>query len=399
MDTRVARDISRDNDERPSESTYASLRPIGEGEQLAPGEVTAEQNGQEEHADEIELPEDAYGAAIFALIYDARELLSGRDHDQKPFWLNMYRLAYVLAVLIVNYVFQFLMLWWIADFVVQPSVHSVQHVYAEFHGRFFTADGEFMRDTWDGATSDWDVHYKKQLCHMVFSKFYFLWLVLMLWVMIMVIEFRNNTKLLVDVFKVPACPNSHPELMIRTTGGGFEETEADDDKLLVVGLTPFVRILVFLIILIPKFIIGACLMMLGMCWLSATESFSELILNSLALEFVIGIDDHLFEALLPEAYREDMKKVVLHIPRKTLTMQEQIHEDWVQWKTSTFYFLFFSVFSYCYLTHLQFLPVLGILPYFRHDIAEACEPFLEERKTRLCYGGFQSQECFLYGND
>jgi len=310
----------------------------------------------------------------------------------------MYRLCYVLAVLIVNYFFQFLMLWWISDYVVQPSIHSVQHVYSTFHSRFFTIDGQFMRDTWDAAMSDWDVEYKKQLCHMVFSKFYFLWLVLMLWVMIMVIEFRKNAKLLLDVFRVPTCPGSHPELMIKGTGGGFEESDADDDKILIVGLTPKLRICVFCVILIPKFVIGVCLMVLGMSWLSATESFSELILNSLALQFVINIDESIFEALLPEAYREDMKKVVIQIPRRRGNLEERIREDWAQWKTSTFYFFFFSVFTFVYIKHLQSIPILGVLPYFRHDISDACEPFLEANKQRLCFGGFSTQECFPYGD-
>jgi len=301
-----------------------------------------------------------------------------------------------MVVLAVNYLFQFLMLYWIYDFVVQPSVHSVQHVYSTFHARFFNSDGQFLRDVWEDAESDWDIWFKKRLCHMAFSKFLFLWLVLMLWVMVMVIEFRKNAKLLLDVFKVPACPNSHPELMIKAAGGDDED---DEDKLMVVGLTPFVRIVVFIIILIPKFVIGVALMMLGMSWLSAAESFSDLILNSLALQFVINIDECIFEALLPEAYRDDMQKVVLHLPRKKLTLREQVQEDWVQWKTSTFYFLFFSVFSFVYLKHLQFLPVIGILPYFRHDIAEACEPFLETHKTRICFGGYQSEDCFPYGGE
>merc|ERR1719401_2196783 len=97
--------------------------------------------------------------------------------------------------------------------------------------------------------------------------------------------------------------------MIATTGGGLDETEEDDDEIWIVSLTPFVRWALLLMILVPKLLIGAALMMLGMIWLSATESFGELILNAVALEFVINIDDHLFEALLPKSYREDMLKV------------------------------------------------------------------------------------------
>merc|ERR1719401_2880047 len=214
--------------------------------------------------------------------------------------------------------------------------------------------------------------------------------------MIMVIEFRSNATLLINIFKVPACPNKHPELMIQGSGGN-EENEYDSDKLLIVGLTPFVRILVFVFILIPKFFIGFFLMMLGMTWLSATESFSELMLNSLALEFVIRIDDHLFKALLPETYRQDMQKAMLNIPKFRKTLQEEISSETEQWRTSTFYFVFFMSFTFLYLKYLQRLPIMGVLPFFRNDIHHACEPFLQSHKSRLCSTTDSEGECFPYG--
>lgn len=358
----------------------------------------AEGNSLDNYYDEIPLPEDAYGAAIFAFIYDARELLTGLDHDAKPCWLNMYRLIYVLTVLLVNYMFQFLMLYWIFGFIVQPSVHSVQHVYARFHAEFFSPDGVFLPEVWHSKDTQEDQLYKDELCHMVFSKFTFLYLVLMLWVMIMVIEFRTNAKLLKDLWDVPHCPNEHPEQMIKGTGGGFDETEADDDALFVQGLTPCVRATIVIAIVLPKFIIGTTLMMMGMIWLSATESFSELILNSLALEFVINIDDHLFNALLPESYREDMERVKMQIPKKKLTLEESVQEDWSFWKTSTFFLISIPSFVYVYLQYAQFVPILGVLPFFKNDIQQACGAYLEVHKQRLCANGFSDVQCFEFGS-
>lgn len=375
------------------DDTYSSLRPAQE---LQAKEGHGEYSNEESDPIDVPLPDDAYGAAIFAFIYDARELLSGRDHDAKPFWLNMYRLSYVMAVLLVNYLFQFLMLFWIFDFVVQPSVHSVQKVYQQFHAEFFTDDGQFVVERWDERQTKRDLRYKDQLCHMVFSNFTFLAFVLMLWVMIMVIETRKNMKLMMDLFRVPTCPNSHPELMIKSSGGGFDDTEADDDSILIVGLTPFVRTVVILVIVLPKFIIGFSLTMMGMIWLSATESFSELILNSLALEFVISIDDHLFLALLPESYIKDMAKVKMQIPNNSHSLEEEVALDWQFWKTSTSFFIWIPTFVFTYIKCLQFLPMLGVLPYFKNDIAEACSPYLHVHKQRICQSGFVSG-CFQYG--
>lgn len=379
---------------KSSSGSYHGVRRVSGGEEKDEDQI--------EDGGEVELPEDAYGAAMFALIYDSPHVFGTNNNESatevevSAKQLNRYRLAYVMAVLIINYIFQFMMLYWVSDFVVQPAVHKAQYIYATYHGRFFSMDGDFEHHVWDDADAEWDILYKKELCHMVFSKFYFLWVILMLWLIIMVIEFRSNAKLLLDVFKVPSCPGTHPELMLRNIGGGLED---EDAKLLVVGLTPGVRIFIVVVILIPKFIIGFWLTIMGMCWLTVTDSFSDLILNSLALEFVICIDDHLFEALLPESYRDDMKNVVLHIPEKQLNEEEKVREDWLDWRSSSLYFIFFVGFSFTYLKYLQILPLVGVLPFFRHDLADACEPFLAEHKKRFCLGGLHAQACFPYGHD
>merc|ERR1712176_1299685 len=100
---------------------------------------------------------------------------------------------------------------------------------------------------------------------------------------------------------------------------------------------------------------------MGMIWLSATESFSELILNSLALGFVITIDDRLFCALLPEQFREDMLKVKIRYPKEQQTLDEDVEEDVKDWITPTFFFIFIPVFVYVYIKSLQFLPMFGVL--------------------------------------
>eukprot|EP00490_Sorites_sp_Unknown_P007800 CAMPEP_0114680824 /NCGR_PEP_ID=MMETSP0191-20121206/54616_1 /TAXON_ID=126664 /ORGANISM="Sorites sp." /LENGTH=79 /DNA_ID=CAMNT_0001958197 /DNA_START=12 /DNA_END=248 /DNA_ORIENTATION=+ len=47
---------------------------------------------------------------------------------------------------------------------------------------------------------------------------------------------------------------------------------------------------------LPKLMVGVALLYGGCRWFVATESWESLILNALALEFVIGIDELVFEA-------------------------------------------------------------------------------------------------------
>jgi len=253
-------------------------------------------------------------------------------------------------------------------------------------------------EEWDGRQSAIDMRFKQKLCDVVFSNFTFLAFVLMLRVMMMIIEFRTNWKLFFDiVYRVNTVPNSAPGDMVMGMGGGLEGSEDDDEKILIVGLTPLVRIFTVGFIIVPKFVIGFFLMTMGMVWLSATESFSDLILNSLALQFVLSIDEHIFEALLPEPYRNKLaEQVHMRFPIKKKDIDEVNEEDWQYWKTSTIIFIFIPTFVFTYLKCLQFLPFLGVLPYFRSDIAESCAPYLESHKVRICPSGF-SNNCFPYG--
>jgi len=380
-------------------STYVALHNADEIDQLNPAgnEVSEETADKGNVKVTIDLPEDAYGASMFAIIYDARELMSETDHDAKPWWLNMYRLMYVMLVLLVNYMFQFLMLYWIFTYIVQPAVADVQRVYDQYHGEFFSVEGEFMHEVWNGKTTFDDARYKQDLCHVVFSRFTFLWFVLILWMTQMVIELRTNMALTADLFHIPHCPNDKAEGMIQGTGGGLDETDADDDELHVVSLTPIVRWTIVFSVVIPKLLIGFALTVMGMMWLSSTQSFSDLILNSLALEFVVRIDDNLYSALIPEHFKEDMGRVKLVYEKKQKTLEEEIHDDWVEWRTATIWLVVIPSFVFVYLKMAQGMPILGVLPYFQNDIAEACAPYLEREKMRICENGFGSERCFAFG--
>merc|ERR1719161_349779 len=92
-----------------------------------------------------------------------------------------------------------------------------------------------------------------------------------------------------------------------------------DDHNVVVKLTYLVRTLLDLVLIIPKVLIVICLTVVGTVWLAATGSFADLILNAIALEFVIVIDEVLFNSILPESLKEDIASTKLIRPRPVMT--------------------------------------------------------------------------------
>merc|ERR1719387_2858245 len=77
----------------------------------------------------------------------------------------------------------------------------------------------------------------------------------------------------------------------------------------IVKLTKFIDWLLFLVIIVPKTIISVGLLIIGCVWLAATDSFSDLILNAVALEFVVNIDNLLFEAIMPVTVVEKVTEI------------------------------------------------------------------------------------------
>ena len=96
-----------------------------------------------------------------------------------------------------------------------------------------------------------------------------------------------------------------------------ERQEPGSDQVLVRGsddihrvkkITTPIRWALYLILLLPKMAISMTLLTIRTVWLAATDSFADLILNAIALEFVSAIDELLFEAMLPASSRAILRR-------------------------------------------------------------------------------------------
>merc|ERR1739845_13727 len=94
-----------------------------------------------------------------------------------------------------------------------------------------------------------------------------------------------------------------------------DHPEPDVDHLnYIVRLTTPVRYLLYFLLLLPKLFVNFCLCYVGWIWLTATDSVPDLILNCVALGFVVNIDELLFEGLVPETMQNNIKITNLSLP-------------------------------------------------------------------------------------
>merc|ERR1719191_834032 len=193
------------------------------------------------------------------------------------------------------------------------------------------------------------------LCGIAFASFWFMFAILCLWCYTMLIEIRKTERLMKDLKAVEDCTNLID--MIDETG----ETPR------IVKLTKWIDWVLFLVIIVPKLIIGCGLLVIGCVWLMATDSFADLILNAVALEFVVNIDNLLFEAAMPVTVVEKVAETKF-VVKKSPETPKQINDKVVggYWR-SMGYFFGTMVFVAAFMSYGQLIPIIGVFPNYAHD--------------------------------
>lgn len=356
-----------------------------------------------EGAELLELEEDVYSAAIFTLTFDVSELYSTEDADGLDIRVNLYRAVYTLALLGVNYALQVGLIIWVYWYVAAPALHRAQTVYQKYHAEVFS-DGEFMQDRWDV----WED--QEALCRIAFSNYWFMYAILSLWWIAMVTEVTKTHQVFMKIHGLghtddasqmvlrrgaPTNPSEQPRSDSRSLDGSIHDKKKEDRgerENLVWQLLLSVRVMFVLLIFIPRLAIAAGLWWVGTVWLAATDSFENLVLNSVALTFIIQIDEQIFAGLIPGTMKDNIR-----ITKLVKVLKEHEHESDVKvaYMSVTFYLLFVVFGVAAYMSEYgQSIPYMGIFPGYAHDNDFACPKLWERQRSQICSVG---KDCFPRG--
>lgn len=166
----------------------------------------------------------------------------------------------------------------------------------------------------------------------------------------------------------------------------------DQDHL--VALTCLARTAIYILVVIPKFAIAIVLLLIGCSWLAATESFSDLILNALALEFVIGVDELVYDNFAPQCMQDRISITKIVHPHKPSGADKTDAEERVwAYSKSLFYMAMCFFWAYFYLNKFQ-----QVIPGFTHDIQEHCGGWFAKDYQPICdFSKTDPAECFPFG--
>lgn len=325
----------------------------------------------EEEGMEIDIPEDAYGAAILAIIRDIQIIVQGGEDRT----ISIIQATFALFLLALNLVLQFSMIFFIQRFVVNPDVRHVQEQYRKFHAKVFDTAGQFHESFWEEYDD------KEELCQIAMTNRVFYCSILLLWTLSIVREFRLSERLLRDIWGMPWCSR------------GDQMCEESADSCRVVALTTPAKVALILLVCIPKLAICCSLLLLGCTWLSATTSFENLVMNTVAMEFVTHIDESLYETLLPDSHRTQVAEVNFHVRRAV-----EKKADYNGFGRSTFYLFLTVMFILLFGSFIQ-----NVLPPDLSDIKEPCKSYLAQKqpicKVDWWKGVTGVTDCFPYGHD
>lgn len=330
-----------------------------------------EGNEQKEYKD---LPMDTWGSGIICIIQEVPKIFTGTAG-----YAQYLRTIFVISCLFVNIVLQYLLLWFVLAYVCNPAVAKLQTLYKAYHGACFDESGLFLLESWDKFP------YRQSLCDMALSEPAFISTMLVLWCVRMLGEFRSVIYLVRSIEAIPKVP--HSSLMINLVDNGTEVIHE------IVGLTTAISWCLHLFIILPKLGINICLTYIGIRWLVATVSFSDLILNALALGFITDIDEMLLTSVYPERMIRALGRAKFAAPRKHYSVEEDEQDLKKRYHQAIYAIVALICFVCMYLFYLQ-----QVLPGFTWDVNEKiCLKVRKERYTPQCHLGQFGTECFPYG--
>jgi len=228
------------------------------------------------------------------------------------------------------------------------------HCYKTCNGKwrgiaaFYPGDAEAMRLLETMHPDD-----QNDVCHIPLSHPTFFGLILVIWVLTVLQELRKSVNLSWVVLALP------------TTDSMANAIESNDAGQVIVAMTCFMKVMIIILTFIPRVLITLFLAWVGMRWLLATTSFGDLILNAVALEFILYIKEVIYGAVMPTRSVHDLQQT------KISPHPKRMSAAWFNF-TSSVSLLFFAVLTVVlYMKYFQ-----AVLPQYNWDVHEVCKAWI-----------------------
>jgi hypothetical protein len=311
---------------------------------------------------------DSYGATVLLTIKDANKMQRGSKH----YSTRAFRILFAHMILWVLIGIQFYLLIQIKMMVCSPAVRAIRQMYDKYQRVMY--DGHvvdsgygfalgvggpqgphFNPENFNKLSND----FKGSLCQIPFSQRGFLFILLLIWTLTVVGELKWCVE---HVQWIHNLPNKSLRRAVK---------KCDDDEAEVVGLPRNMK-LCLVVLVIPRALIAVVLLWLGCRWLASTTDFGNLLANSVALEFVVGLNSMLYDKLMSEKNKSEAERLKLRVEHGN---GEGVQVVSVMSYLGSFVWGMIAVlFVYLYMFKLQM-----VIPGYQWDVKGPCSTWAAER--------------------
>lgn len=352
--------------------------------------------------EEAELPCDCWGVSVYLICCIVPNICAGVGD-------TFHNIIFVYATVVcsLNLFLQFQLVVWVHEYIVLPAVHHVQNDYKKYHQEVFDPSGNFVREAWDAFPD------KHKTCGAVFAVQDFLCVVLFLWICRISYDMKEMVTLSEFFWYCPSWKDRKAYTPLHSSAKDNDQTkrarrrmtegnEVDADEeighIKIVSLTRWARIALFALITVPRLFIGVYLIVMGNQYLTSTMEYHELILQALSLEFIIHIDEILYDSCFPQFFSKIVENAKIIAPiAQPAFLGTRVSSDPVVNKMAVPLLSNILLMIVCVASVLLYYYCLQqVLPNYKYDTWTLCREFHAVTWHAECRP-FQ-QDCFPYGN-
>mmetsp|Transcript_52445 Transcript_52445/g.85688 ORF Transcript_52445/g.85688 Transcript_52445/m.85688 type:complete len:375 (+) Transcript_52445:168-1292(+) len=279
------------------------LSPKGsEGEWTATWTPRQFLDGKRESPTYIPLDVDIYGAAVSSCIRDMQVLSLG-SHQNADESIRSFRVVASLTMLWACMAAQGFISYMVASELSSVVVLKFRRLYDSFEVAIYapesltlTSNG-FHRGSPAGfqpvGFADLAPSQMHTICQMPFANDMFLLIILFVWTLSCVVDLRRALCMLMD-FTV-----TMPVAALKDATVVAEGDDGEVGEVTIVGIPMEMRAFLTAVIFIPRLVLDFVILFLGCRWLLSTSDMGDLILNAVALEFLLVLNSLVLQALVP----------------------------------------------------------------------------------------------------
>jgi len=317
------------------------------------------------------LHEDIYGMGIAAIVRDSQRFAMKTE----LFTLRASRLSVTILVLMFTMTLQVFLIYEMKHLVTSVSTHEARDNYDKYEIAMYGNDLKAMETTVNGyhrgvaslfnisnfATLSDDL--KDSACQMPLSQPSFFIGILLIWTLVCMADMRTSTNLGGALLWYTPTISSMSE--------ATEDTpETGDEAVIVVGLTVTVKAIIGICILLPRLLVAGVLLWLGCRWLCGTMGFSDVLQNTVTLEFILLLKDLFYNVMAPHHNKVETRNTLILPDSNRQNPSKTVFLGAFAWG------ILAIVWVLLYVEYFQ-----QVLPEYNWDIHDACQDYLSSIET------------------